>query len=116
MKDITICQLLGRAHDPVAALIEEGVVQLGTSVLRRPGQDLASKPSPYSKLKTPAIIHFPAGVNFEPSRVRRIDITLSALPHSGCLRKLQCAAEKHDCGVLSTPPMVDARYADHVNW
>ncbi|WP_276951289.1 citrate lyase subunit alpha [Enterocloster lavalensis] len=112
VKDITICaSSLGAAHDPVAALIEEGVVTgiQSSGVRGKIGEAIS-----YGKLKTPAIIRSHGG------RVRaieegdvHIDIAFIGAPTSDAFGNARGVGGKSDCGVLSYS-MVDARYADHV--
>ncbi len=88
VKDITICaSSLGAAHDPVAKLIEEGVVTgiQSSGVRGKIGEAIS-----YGKLKTPAIIRSHGG------RVRaieegdvHIDIAFIGAPTSDEFRKRQ---------------------------
>lgn len=112
VKDITICaSSLGAAHDPVAGLIEEGVVTgiQSSGVRGKIGEAIS-----YGKLKTPAIIRSHGG------RVRaieegdvHIDIAFIGAPTSDEFGNARGVGGKSDCGVLSYS-MVDAKYADHV--
>lgn len=112
VRDITICaSSLGAAHDPVADLIEEGVVTgiQSSGVRGRIGEAIS-----YGKLKTPAIIRSHGG------RVRaieegdvHIDIAFIGAPTSDKFGNARGIGGKSDCGVLSYS-MVDAKYADHV--
>lgn len=112
VKDITICaSSLGAAHDPVAALIEQGVVTgiQSSGVRRKIGEAIS-----YGKLKTPAIIRSHGG------RVRaieegdvHIDIAFIGAPTSDEYGNARGVGGKSDCGVLSYS-MVDAKYADQV--
>lgn len=112
VKDITICaSSLGAAHDPVAELIEQGVVTgiQSSGVRGKIGEAIS-----YGKLKTPAIIRSHGG------RVRaieegdvHIDIALIGAPTSDEYGNARGTGGKSDCGVLSYS-MVDAKYADHV--
>lgn len=112
LKDITICaSSLGAAHDPVAALIEKGVVTgiQSSGVRGKIGEAIS-----FGKLKTPAIIRSHGG------RVRaieegdvHIDIAFIGAPTSDEYGNARGVGGKSDCGVLSYS-MVDAKYADHV--
>lgn len=112
LKDITICaSSLGAAHDPVAKLIEAGIVTgIQTSGVRGKIGEAVST----GKLKTPAIIRSHGG------RVRaieegdvHIDISFIAAPTSDEYGNARAVGGKSDCGVLSYAA-VDAQYADHV--
>lgn len=112
VRDITICaSSLGAAHDPVAAMIEEGIVTgiQSSGVRGKIGEAIS-----YGKLKTPAIIRSHGG------RVRaieegdvHIDIAFIGAPTSDEYGNARGVGGKSDCGVLSYS-MVDAQYADHV--
>ena len=112
VKDITICaSSLGAAHDPVADLIEEGVVTgiQSSGVRGRIGEAIS-----HGKLKNPAIIRSHGG------RVRaieegdvHIDIAFIGAPTSDEYGNARAVGGKSDCGVLSYS-MVDAKYADNV--
>lgn len=112
VKDITICaSSLGAAHDPVADLIEQGVVTgiQSSGVRGKIGEAIS-----YGKLKTPAIIRSHGG------RVRaieegdvHIDIAFIGAPTSDEYGNARGVGGKSDCGVLSYS-MVDAKYADQV--
>lgn len=111
VRDITICaSSLGTAHDPVAQMIEDGVVTgiQSSGVRGRIGEAIS-----YGKLKTPAIIRSHGG------RVRaieegevHIDIAFIGAPTSDAYGNARGVGGKRDCGVLSYS-MVDAKYADH---
>lgn len=112
IRDITICaSSLGAAHDPVARMIEEGVVTgiQSSGVRGKIGEAIS-----YGKLKTPAIIRSHGG------RVRaieegdvHIDIAFIGAPSCDAYGNARGVGGKNDCGVLSYS-MVDAKYADHV--
>ena len=112
IKDITICaSSLGAAHDPVARMIEEGIVTgiQSSGVRGKIGEAIS-----YGKLKTPAIIRSHGG------RVRaieegdvHIDIAFIGAPTSDECGNSRGVGGKSDCGMLSYS-MVDAKYADHV--
>ena len=112
IKDLTICaSSLGAAHDPVAKLIEDGVV-IGiqsSGVRGKIGEAISG-----GKLKTPAIIRSHGG------RVRaieegdvHIDIAFIGASTSDEYGNARGVGGKSNCGVLSYS-MVDAKYADHV--
>lgn len=112
VKDITICaSSLGAAHDPVAELIEQGVVTgIQSSGVRGKIGEAISR----GKLATPAIIRSHGG------RVRaieegdvHIDIAFIGAPTSDEYGNARAVGGKSDCGVLSYS-MVDAQYADNV--
>ena len=100
IKDITICaSSLGAAHDPVADLIEEGVVTgiQSSGVRGRIGEAIS-----HGKLKNPAIIRSHGG------RVRaieegdvHIDIAFIGAPTSDEYGNARAVGGKSDCGVLS---------------
>lgn len=112
IKDITICaSSLGSAHDPVADLIEAGVVTgiQSSGVRGRIGEAISG-----GKLQTPAVIRSHGG------RVRaieegdvHIDIAFIGAPTSDAYGNARALGGKNDCGVLSYS-MVDAKYADKV--
>lgn len=112
IRDITICaSSLGAAHDPVARMIEEGIVTgiQSSGVRGKIGEAIS-----YGKLKTPAIIRSHGG------RVRaieegdvHIDIAFIGAPTSDVCGNARGVGGKSDCGVLSYS-MVDAQYADRV--
>ncbi len=102
---------LGVAHDPVAELIERGVVTgIQTSGIRGKMGDVVSR----GKLKTPAILRSHGG------RVRaieqgevHIDIAFIGAPTADEYGNARGKGGKSDCGVLSYA-MVDAKHADKV--
>lgn len=112
VRDITICaSSLGAAHDPVADLIEQGVVTgiQSSGVRGRIGEAISR-----GKLKNPAIIRSHGG------RVRaieegdvHIDIAFIGAPTCDEYGNARAVGGKSDCGVLSYS-MVDAKYADMV--
>ncbi len=112
IRDITIAaSSLGSAHDPIAKMIEDGVVTgLQTSGIRGKMGEAVSA----GKLKTPAILRSHGG------RVRaieegevHIDVAFIGAPTSDECGNARGKGGKSDCGVLSYA-MVDARYADKV--
>ena len=112
IKDITICaSSLGAAHDPVAKLIEEGVVTgiQSSGVRGKIGEAISG-----GRLKNPAVIRSHGG------RVRaieegdvHIDIAFIGASTSDEYGNARGVGGKSNCGVLSYS-MVDAKYADHV--
>ena len=112
IRDITIAaSSLGSAHDPIAKMIEAGVVTgLQTSGIRGKMGEAVSA----GKLKTPAVLRSHGG------RVRaieegevHIDVAFIGAPTSDEYGNARGKGGKSDCGVLSYA-MVDARYADKV--
>ncbi|MCL1875913.1 MAG: citrate lyase subunit alpha [Synergistaceae bacterium] len=112
IRDLTIAaSSVGTAHDPVAKMIEDGVVTgLQTSGIRgRMGEAVSN-----GKLRTTAILRSHGG------RVRaieqgevHIDIAFIGAPTSDEYGNARGTGGKSDCGVLSYA-MVDAKYADKV--
>ncbi|WP_125140776.1 citrate lyase subunit alpha [Clostridium transplantifaecale] len=112
IKDLTICaSSLGAAHDPVAKLIEDGVVTgiQSSGVRGKIGEAISG-----GKLKNPAIIRSHGG------RVRaieegdvHIDIAFIGASTSDEYGNARGVGGKSNCGVLSYS-MADAKYADRV--
>lgn len=112
IKDITICaSSLGAAHDPVAAMIEDGTVRTvqSSGVRGKIGEAIS-----YGKVHDPAIIRSHGG------RVRaieegdiHIDIAFIGASTSDEYGNASGFGGKSNCGVLSYSE-VDARYADKV--
>jgi citrate lyase subunit alpha/citrate CoA-transferase len=112
IRDITIAaSSLGDAHDPVAAMIESGVVTgIQTSGIRgKMGETVSG-----GKLKNIAVLRSHGG------RVRaiergevHIDVAFIGAPTSDEYGNARGKGGKSDCGVLSYS-MADARYADRV--
>ena len=112
IRGITIAaSSLGAAHDPVAKMIEDGVVTgLQTSGIRgRIGEVVSG-----GKLETPCILRSHGG------RVRaiemgevHIDVAFIGAPTSDEYGNARGKGGKSDCGVLSYA-MADAKYADKV--
>ncbi|MDR3075873.1 MAG: citrate lyase subunit alpha [Synergistaceae bacterium] len=112
IKNVTIAaSSLGTAHDPVAKMIEDGVVTgLQTSGIRGKIGDAVSN----GKLKDIAILRSHGG------RVRaiemgevHIDIAFIGAPTCDEFGNARGKGGKSDCGVLSYS-MADAKYADYV--
>lgn len=112
VKDITICaSSLGAAHDPVAKLIDEGIVTgiQSSGVRGKIGEAIS-----FGKLKKPAVIRSHGG------RVRaieegdvHIDIAFIGAPTADEYGNARGVGGKSDCGVLSYS-VVDSQYADNV--
>jgi len=112
IKNITIAaSSMGQAHDPIAELIEDGVVTgLQTSGIRGKMGEAVSG----GKLKTPCILRTHGG------RVRaiemgevHIDVAFIGAPTSDECGNARGKGGKSDCGNLSYSS-VDARFADKV--
>ena len=112
LKNITIAaSSLGSAHDPVADLIEQGVVTgIQTSGIRGRIGDVVSR----GKLKTPAVIRSHGGrVRAIETGEVHIDVAFIGAPTSDCCGNASPKGGKSDCGVLSYA-MADAKCADKV--
>ena len=112
IKDITICaSSMGAAHDPIADLIDQGIVgSIQSSGVRGKIGEAIS----YGKLNRPAVIRSHGG------RVRaieegdiHIDVAFIGAPTCDEYGNARAIGGKSDCGVLSYS-MVDAKYADKV--
>ena len=112
IRDVTIAaSSMGSAHDPVARMMEDGVVAgLQTSGIRGKMGEAVS----YGKLRTPAILRSHGG------RVRaieqgdvHIDAAFIGAPTCDEYGNARGKGGKSDCGVLSYA-MADAKYADKV--
>jgi citrate lyase subunit alpha/citrate CoA-transferase len=112
IKDITIAaSSLGEAHDPVAALIESGVVTgLQTSGIRgKMGETVSG-----GNLKGIAILRSHGGrVRAIESGEVHIDVAFIGAPTSDEYGNARGKGGRSDCGVLSYS-VADSRYADHV--
>ena len=112
LRDMTIAaSSLGAAHDPVAKMIEGGVVTgVQTSGIRGRMGDAVS----HGKLKTPCILrsHGARVRAIEMGEVH-IDVAFIGAPTSDEYGNASGKGGKSDCGVLSYA-MVDAKYADKV--
>ena len=112
IRDITICaSSMGAAHDPIAELIDQGVVgSIQSSGVRgRIGEAISQ-----GRLKRPAVIRSHGG------RVRAVeegdihlDVAFIGAPTCDEYGNARAVGGKSDCGVLSYS-MVDAKYADKV--
>ena len=112
IKDITICaSSLGKAHNPIVPMIEDGtIVGIQSSGVRgKIGEAIST-----GKLKGYAIMRSHGG------RVRaieegdvHIDIAFIGAPTCDCYGNMRAVGGKSDCGVLSYA-VADAMYADKV--
>lgn len=112
IKDITICaSSMGAAHDPIAPLVENGVVAgiQSSGVRGKIGEAIS-----YGRFKKHAIIRSHGG------RVRAIeegdihlDVAFIGAPTADEYGNARAVGGKSDCGVLAYS-MVDAKYADKV--
>ncbi|MDR1516182.1 MAG: citrate lyase subunit alpha [Synergistaceae bacterium] len=112
IKDITIAaSSLGDAHDPLAAMIESGVVTgIQTSGIRGKIGDAVSN----GKLKGRAILRSHGGrVRAIEQGELHIDVAFIGAPTSDEYGNARGKGGKSDCGVLSYS-VADAKYADHV--
>lgn len=112
IKDITICaSSLGKAHDKLVEMIEDGtIVEIQSSGVRgKIGQAISE-----GKLKGLAIMRSHGGrVRAIESGEVRIDIAFIGAPTCDDYGNCRGIGGKSDCGVLSYS-MVDADYADKV--
>ncbi len=112
IKDITICaSSLGKAHNPIVPMIEDGtIIGIQSSGVRgKIGEAIST-----GKLKGYAIMRSHGG------RVRaieegdvHIDIAFIGAPTCDCYGNMRAVGGKSDCGVLSYA-VADAMYADKV--
>lgn len=112
IKDITIAaSSMGAAHDPIAQMIEDGIVTgLQTSGIRgKMGKTVSS-----GKLKTPCILRSHGGRirAIEKGEVH-IDVAFIGAPTSDDYGNARGKGGKSNCGVLSYA-MIDSKYADKV--
>lgn len=112
IKDITICaSSLGKAHDPLLPLIEDGTITniQSSGVRGKIGQAISE-----GKLKGLAIMRSHGGrVRAIETGEVRIDIAFIGAPTCDDYGNCRGIGGKSDCGVLSYS-MVDADYADKV--
>ncbi|MDR2527801.1 MAG: citrate lyase subunit alpha [Synergistaceae bacterium] len=102
---------LGAAHDPVARMIEDGVVTgLQTSGIRgRMGEAVS-----FGKLATPAVLRSHGGrVRAIEQGELHIDVAFIGAPTSDAWGNARGKGGKSDCGVLSYS-VTDSKYADKV--
>lgn len=112
IKDLTICATsLGKAHDPIVPMIEDGTVtSLRSSGVRgKIGEAISS-----GKLKNLAVMCSHGGrVRAVESGEVHIDIAFIGAPTSDEYGNLRANGGKSNCGVLSYA-VADAEYADKV--
>ena len=112
IKDITICATsLGKAHDPVLPMIEDGTVTgiQSSGVRGKIGEAISG-----GKLKNLAIMRSHGGrVRAIETGEVHIDIAFIGAPTSDEYGNLRANGGKSDCGVLSYA-VADAQYADRV--
>ena len=112
IRDITICATsLGKAHDPVLPMIEDGTVTgiQSSGVRGKIGEAISG-----GKLKNLAIMRSHGGrVRAVETGEVHIDIAFIGAPTSDEYGNLRANGGKSDCGVLSYA-VADARYADRV--
>lgn len=112
VKDITLCATsLGKAHEPIVKLIEDGTItsMRSSGVRGEIGVAIST-----GKLKNPAIMCSHGGrVRAIETGEVHIDIAFIGAPTADNYGNCRANGGKSDCGVLSYA-MVDAQYADHV--
>ena len=112
IKGITICaSSLGKAHDPIVPMIEDGTVTgiRSSGVRGKIGEAISA-----GKLKNLAVMCSHGGrVRAIESGEVHIDIAFIGAPTCDEYGNLRANGGKSDCGVLSYA-MADAQYADHV--
>jgi len=112
IKDITICaSSLGKAHDPIVPMIEDGTVTgiRSSGVRGKIGETISA-----GKLKNLAVMCSHGGrVRAVESGEVHIDIAFIGAPTADEYGNLRANGGKSNCGVLSYA-MADAQYADKV--
>ena len=112
IKDITICaSSLGKAHNPIVPMIEDGTITgiQSSGVRGKIGEAISA-----GKLKNLAIMRSHGGrVRAIESGEVHIDIAFIGAPTCDEYGNMKANGGKSDCGVLSYA-MVDAQYADKV--
>lgn len=112
IKDITICATsLGKAHDAILPMIEDGTVTgiQSSGVRGKIGEAISE-----GKLKSLAVMRSHGGrVRAIESGEVHIDIAFIGAPTCDEYGNMQANGGKSDCGVLSYA-VVDAQYADKV--
>ncbi len=112
IKDITICaSSMGKAHDPIVPMIEDGTVTgiQSSGVRGKIGEAISA-----GKLKNLAIMRSHGGrVRAIESGEVHIDIAFIGAPTCDEYGNMRANGGKSDCGVLSYA-MADAQYADKV--
>ena len=112
IKDISICATsLGKAHDPIVPMIEDGTV---TSIRSSGVRGKIGEAISTGKLKNLAIMCSHGGrVRAIESGEVHIDIAFIGAPSADEYGNLKANGGKSNCGVLSYA-MADAQYADKV--
>ena len=112
VKGITICaSSMGKAHDPIVPMIEDGTVTgiQSSGVRGKIGEAISA-----GKLKNLAIMRSHGGrVRAIESGEVHIDIAFVAAPTSDCVGNCRGIGGKSNCGSMGYA-MTDAKYADHV--
>ena len=112
IKDITICaSSLGKAHNPIVPMIEDGTITgiQSSGVRGKIGEAMSA-----GKLKNLAIMRSHGGrVRAIEAGEVHIDIAFIGAPTCDEYGNMKANGGKSDCGVLSYA-MVDAQYADKV--
>ena len=112
IKDITICaSSLGKAHNPIVPMIEDGTITgiQSSGVRGKIGEAISA-----GKLKNLAIMRSHGGrVRAIEAGEVHIDIAFIGAPTCDEYGNMRANGGKSDCGVLSYA-MVDAQYADKV--
>ena len=112
IKDITICaSSLGKAHNPLLPMIEDGTITniQSSGVRGKIGEAIST-----GKLQGLAIMRSHGGrVRAIESGDVHIDIAFIGAPTCDCYGNMRAVGGKSDCGVLSYA-YVDAQYADKV--
>ncbi|MBQ9388513.1 MAG: citrate lyase subunit alpha [Lachnospiraceae bacterium] len=112
VKDLTICaSSLGKAHNPIVPMIEDGTITniQSSGVRGQIGEAIST-----GKLKGYAIMRSHGGrVRAIESGDVHIDVAFIGAPTCDCYGNMRAVGGKSDCGVLSYA-YVDAQYADKV--
>lgn len=112
VKDLRLCATsLGKAHDAIVPMIEDGTItSIWSSGVRGKIGEAISK----GKLKNLAVMYSHGGrVRAIETGEVHIDIAFIGAPTADDYGNLRPNGGKSDCGVLSYA-MADAKYADHV--
>lgn len=112
IKNLTICaSSLGKAHDPIVPMIEDGTITgiWSSGVRGKIGACISA-----GKLKNIAVMYSHGGrVRAIETGEVHIDVAFIGAPTADACGNLTANGGKSDCGVLSYA-MADARYADKV--
>lgn len=112
IKDLTICaSSLGKAHNPIVPMIEDGTITgiQSSGVRGKIGEAIST-----GKLQGLAIMRSHGGrVRAIESGDVHIDIAFIGAPTCDCYGNMRAVGGKSDCGVLSYA-YADAQYADKV--